>query len=309
MKNHYSYLKSVVNNLIDLIKVDAHAIKRIGQYSQIYLQLALLDLEPIRDDLESCYSPYHPGKESYDAVAMFRTYLIMAERNWPHISTWPNELKGHPELQILSGFKVGQYPKRTSLRDFADRLRDGPYALRKLCPECHPELQEIRTTGQTFLRNLKKAKKMAESALQARKLSPSEKRSQQAAREAKAAIEKGKMPQDFATRMNELLMKCVLANLRKMACWEISKGSSSPVIPVLLKVKLTREAIRLAIVFLKALISAIATVATQIPMPIGAMTQPTRSTSLASELTLLPFTTIIMIYPSISLSKPLIFPM
>ena len=182
----------------------------MGQYGELYLQIAMLDLEPIRKDLEACYSPHHPGKKAYDAVAMFRTLLLMVMRNWSSLSTWPKELEGHPELQILSGFELGEFPKRTTLHDFIDRLRDGPYHLRKICPVCHPEKEATRIMAKVFLRNFPKAKEKTKANRNEKKTFKSEKLTQLTTREAEEAIQKQELPKDFATRLNEMLMKCVI---------------------------------------------------------------------------------------------------
>jgi len=198
---------------------DEFALERILQYKEAYLALLLLDLEPIRDDLEACYCPTPRGYEAYDAVAMFRTFLLMGIREWSHISTWPQELAGHPELRILSGFEEGEIPQRTCLRDFPTRLLDGPYQKPCDCIERPSEGQR----GKSFLRNLKEEKEEAKRALLEKKSSPSEKRSQQAVRDALESLSSSQKP-DFIARMNELLWKCaVVPSIEKGLMGDITK--------------------------------------------------------------------------------------
>jgi hypothetical protein len=167
------------------------------------LQLMLLDLEPARPGLESCYSNRRGGRPRRDPVCLLRSLVAMTMRGVTSITDWVDATRREPLLAIVCGFDPAQEaPGVGTYYDFMDRLRDGP-AVRR-CAHVIRETERLRGGRGRFLRKLRDEKARAK---QEREAGGAEAPVRQAVERARRTASEP-LPQDFTERMNVILMRC-----------------------------------------------------------------------------------------------------
>lgn len=88
--------------------------------------LMVLNLEPIRPMLRSCYAPKPKGgRVPYDPVVMLRDLLAMHFCGFTSFNKWTKWVRAIPELAQILGFQDGS-PSASTRYDFCYRLLDGP---------------------------------------------------------------------------------------------------------------------------------------------------------------------------------------
>ena len=118
---HKRYLKHACRELVRLYPTKQDE-ERLEPYSDLILSLLLLDLEPLRPQLQAFYHPKPRGTPPRDPIQMFRSLLCMVLSGQTLSFThWVKLLRSQPLFAALSGFEDGS-PGIGTFYDFSDRL-------------------------------------------------------------------------------------------------------------------------------------------------------------------------------------------
>ncbi|HJO96239.1 MAG TPA: hypothetical protein QF753_22805 [Victivallales bacterium] len=244
---HSTYLQTAVKLLRQLAAHDPAAAERIYQLHDEILVVLMLDLEPAQELLLAGYCPRLGGKNPREPVAMFRSLILMLLLGKPSYNKWVAQLKGHPELRILSGFFRPETPSELlsvlegeqrrelpfelaamldcpgvgTFYDFASRLQNGPY--QKPCEHLVRPSERFKGSRGRFRRDLPEEKQIRNELQQQQLAEKNERKVQQMVRVAMSRAE-DKLPEDFLHRIEELLMLCaVVPSARDGLLGDLSK--------------------------------------------------------------------------------------
>src|SRR5215470_555931 len=102
---HKRYLKHARRELVRLYPTKQDQ-EMLDPYSDLILALFLLDLEPLRPQLQAFYHPKPRGSPPRDPIQMFRSLLCMIPPGHPLTFTQPVEiLRSEPLFATPSGFE------------------------------------------------------------------------------------------------------------------------------------------------------------------------------------------------------------
>ena len=118
---HKRYLKHARRELVRLYPTKQDQVK-LDPYSDLILALFLLDLEPLRPQLQAFYHPRPRGTLPRDPIQMLRSLLCMIVSGQTlSFTKWVEILRSQPLLAALSGF-AGPTPGIGTFYDFSARL-------------------------------------------------------------------------------------------------------------------------------------------------------------------------------------------
>jgi hypothetical protein len=118
---HKRYLKHARRDLVRLYPTKQDE-ERLESYSDLILSLFLLDLEPLRPQLQAFYHPKPRGTPPRDPIQMFRSLLCMILSGQTlSFTKWVKLLHSQPLFAALSGFENGS-PGVGTFYDFSNRL-------------------------------------------------------------------------------------------------------------------------------------------------------------------------------------------
>jgi hypothetical protein len=118
---HKRYLKHARRALVRLYPTKQDE-ERLEPYSDLILSLSLLDLEPLRPQLQAFYHPKPRGSPPRDPIQMFRSLLCMILSGQTlSFTKWVKLLRSQPLFAALSGFENSS-PGVGTFYDFSDRL-------------------------------------------------------------------------------------------------------------------------------------------------------------------------------------------
>ena len=153
---HSTWLTFVVQQFSKLAPViDLRA--RLLDHLEVVLALALLDLEPARPTLESCYAQRKGGRSPRDPVAMLRCLVLMGLLGITSFNEFVKRLRRRVELVVLCGFEPDDAPGASTIYDFCHRLLDGPREQLGNVPErdTPPPSEQLQGSRGRFRRNPK----------------------------------------------------------------------------------------------------------------------------------------------------------
>ena len=192
--------------------------RRLQKLIPLILLFALLDLEPARPLVESCYATLSRdnigGNAARDPIVMLRAVILLSVMGYSSFHVLVRELEGHPELAVLCGFDPDPHttePEAVKLvaastfYDYPQRLLDGPFAPR--CDHVVRPTDRLRGTTGLYLRQLSHERAEIKALSQAEMAEHHESRTQMEVRKALARLDDA-LPEDFAARLNTILM-CV----------------------------------------------------------------------------------------------------
>jgi hypothetical protein len=118
---HKRYLKHAYRELVRLYPTKQDE-ERLEPYSNLIISLFLLDLEPLRPQLQAFYHPKPRGTPPRDPIQMFRSLLCMILSGQTlSFTQWVGLLRSQPLFAALSGFEDGS-PGIGTFYDFSHRL-------------------------------------------------------------------------------------------------------------------------------------------------------------------------------------------
>ena len=118
---HKRYLKHARRDLVRLYPTK-HDQEKLEPYSDLILSLFLLDLEPLRPQLQAFYHPKPRGTLPRDQIQMFRSLLCLTLSGQTlSFTKWVKILRSQPLFAALSGFE-NDSPRLGTFYDFSDRL-------------------------------------------------------------------------------------------------------------------------------------------------------------------------------------------
>jgi Transposase DDE domain len=118
---HKRYLKHARRELVRLYPTKQDQ-EMLDPYSDLILALFLLDLEPLRPQLQAFYHPKPRGTLPRDPIQMFRSLLCMIlSGETLSFTKWTSKLRSQPLFAALSGFE-GATPGIGTFYDFCRRL-------------------------------------------------------------------------------------------------------------------------------------------------------------------------------------------
>src|SRR6266508_1583688 len=118
---HKRYLKHARRELVRLYPTKQDE-EMLEPYSDLILSLFLLDLEPLRPQLQAFYHPKPRGTPPRDPIRMFRSLLcLILSGQTLSFTKWVLILRSQPLFAALSGFEGGS-PGVGTFYDFSDRL-------------------------------------------------------------------------------------------------------------------------------------------------------------------------------------------
>jgi hypothetical protein len=118
---HKRYLKHARRELVRLYPTKQEQ-EMLDPYSDLILSLFLLDLEPLRPQLQAFFHPKPRGTPPRDPIQMFRSLLCMILSGQTlSFTKWVKLLRCQPLFAALSGFEGGS-PGIGSFYDFSRRL-------------------------------------------------------------------------------------------------------------------------------------------------------------------------------------------
>jgi hypothetical protein len=200
--SHRTYVANLVKRFSEFSKQNPAISQRLFEMKDSLLLLSLLELEHAHAKMIVCYAPRHSGAQKpYDPVVMLRSFLLMALCGFSSINKWQAHLKGHPELIILAGFPKEKPPSVGTFYAFMNRLLNGTY--KKKCSHVTHPSEHLK--GKRFLRHLK-----GEKALRKEQFTDASEGKVKLTVDKAIASLKNHLPDDFITKINELLMLCVV---------------------------------------------------------------------------------------------------
>jgi len=118
---HKRYLKHARRELAPLYPTKQDE-ERLEPCSDLILSLFLLDLEPLRPQLQAFYHPKPRGSPPRDPIQMFRSLLCMILSGQTlSFTKWVDILRSQPLFAVLSGFEADT-PGIGTFYDFSARL-------------------------------------------------------------------------------------------------------------------------------------------------------------------------------------------
>lgn len=194
----------ISGHLATLCDADPDAAARVVAIWEVVLAVEMLDLEPARPLLAPLYSDRKGGKRPRDPVSILRSLVLMSMLGRTSVNDWVDELRGKPELRILSGWNPPEPAASVgTFYGFFHRLLDGPYVHR--CAHFSRPSERFSGSSGRFLRSLTAEKEQSESKKDVNE--PSVQKSRAASMNALALFE-GVLPADLCTRLNEILLRC-----------------------------------------------------------------------------------------------------
>jgi hypothetical protein len=122
---HKRYLKRTRRELLRLYPSPLTQ-EQLAEYTDLLLALCLLDLEPLRPQLQSLYAAKPRGTPPRDPLQMFRSLLCMVLASETlSFTKWVAKLRSQPLFATLSGF-TERTPGIGTFYDFAARLYPEP---------------------------------------------------------------------------------------------------------------------------------------------------------------------------------------
>lgn len=204
---HRSYLAAVVENLRQLPHLHPDPFHQVKPYAQAAMTLAVLDLEPAREDLKPCYCPRNGGKPPRDPVDMLRSLVLMSAVGSTAVNAWAKRLKREPVLAVLAGFEPGDTPGVGTYYDFFHRLLDGPWKPR--CQHTRRPSDAFRGKKGRYRRNLIKEREETKAASQADLAEANETKVQNLVKKAQQTLDQA-LPKDCLNRIENILFKCAV---------------------------------------------------------------------------------------------------
>jgi len=173
------------------------------QSSAVVVHAALLDLEPMRALLESCYSPNRHGQPRRDPILMLRCLFVGAFCGIPAINRWVAHLKTHAELRVICGLGPQDKPPGVgTFYGFIDRIFDGPWRSPRQRPVRPSEL--LHGDHGRFARKVEQERDDDKAARKAALDGPDDARIKHEVKEAMERLD-DPLPNDFAHRLELLL--------------------------------------------------------------------------------------------------------
>src|SRR5215813_4521459 len=118
---HQRYLKHARRELVRLYPTEQEQ-EMLDPYSDLILALFLLDLEPLRPQLQAFYHPKPRGTPPRDPIQMFRSlFCMILSGQTLSFTKWVKILRSRPLFAALSGFE-DRTPGIGSFYDFSRRL-------------------------------------------------------------------------------------------------------------------------------------------------------------------------------------------
>jgi hypothetical protein len=118
---HKRYMRRVRNCLVRLFPRPEDQV-RLEPYAPLILKLLLLDLEPVRAQLQKLYSEKPRGTPPRPPIQMLRSLLCMVlSQETLSFTKWVQKLRSQPLLALISGFQ-GRTPGVGTFYDFTARL-------------------------------------------------------------------------------------------------------------------------------------------------------------------------------------------
>jgi hypothetical protein len=205
-QHHSTWLTFVVQQFSKLAR-SMDLSTRLLDHLEIVLALALLDLEPARPTLDTCYAQRLGGRKPRDPVAMLRSFVLMGLLGITSFNKFVKRLRRRVELAVLCGFAPDDIPGVGTFYDFCHRLHDGPRE--RPCQDTPAPSQQLKGTRGRFRRNLKKEKKKAKKARQSELAFENEGRVAAEARRAMAELKVTTKPK-LRDRLQEIFMRCAV---------------------------------------------------------------------------------------------------
>lgn len=155
ISSHESYCKRLSAKLPKWLKRHSRRLK--PEWLDAALILLRLNLDPLRDDLASLYSPSLRGHPPLDPVSMLRSLLLMSLLSYTSFDKFAADLRRCPRLAIISGFPPHKTPSLGAFYAFLDRLEDGPFL-----PSCPHHFKPSTLRKAARRRNLSQEKSQKE---------------------------------------------------------------------------------------------------------------------------------------------------
>lgn len=205
--NEPEYLCHLRNHLLGRLN-DPAFVRWLRPLLESLLLVAHIDLEPVRDLISAAYASRAGGRPPRQPLAVLRSLLFMNLLGYTSVDRWVAVMGSHPDWPLLCGFSSGEpRPGVGTLYDFCARLLDGNF--QPACPHRQRPSSRFRGVRNRFRRQLKKEKQD----LRAAGMSGDD----AVRRKVQAALPSTDEPppQDFAGRLERLLLRCgVLPSLK-----------------------------------------------------------------------------------------------